>query len=50
MLVSVVKEQIVRAKRAKTNKDGRSVKYELRVGTCKFNYTSYKIWFASYKF
>ena len=34
---------IVRAKRAKRNKGGRRVKYALRVGTCKFNYTSYKI-------
>ena len=38
------------AKRAKTNKGGRGVKYELRVGTCKFRYTGYEIWFASYKF
>ena len=50
MLVSVVKEKIVHAKRAKTNKGGRGVKCKLRVGTCKFRYTSYEIWFASYKF
>ena len=50
MLVSVVKEQIVQAKWAKTNKGGRGVKYELRVRTCKFRYTGYEIWFASYKF
>ena len=50
MLVSVAKEQIVHAKRAETNKGGRGVKYELRVGTWKFRFTSYGIWFASYKF
>ena len=50
IFVSGVKEQIVQAKWAKTNEGVRGVKYELGVGTCKFRYTGYKNWYASYKF